>query len=753
MAKLSTGIGFHMTGNNEADGIGEYWKALAAAGHAVVTKGFNAGGPAFEAQLLKQKYPNQQIDGIWRFGKFYGDSDVPNYNAEPQQEAAFYWGEIDTVFPKELNKDFVWVEFPNEIDKGRNTWVAEFVYECGMIALAKGYKYLAPGWSAGEPEPEHWNRWPDYLQLCHEHPTQLGISLHEYSFKKLPKLLDHPYLVGRVGFLNKAARSMGFNPPTVFITEFGYTYNDAPPANIGVPDVIETVEWYIRNAPNVQGVLLWCLDQDKKWRDLPKIMNSYIDPMKDTILNTGFPEKQQTTTPPIQGKHKIVVMKPAQEHNKEQYLEICEKSAEEYYRDITRSADTLLRILSDPKANNESHAIIWDAQFPSQQETIKMLENNNINYIRRQLIEDLAPGFEGLEFGFVFNQPYTMTSKFGDPRDYSHLPGGIKDDKHEGADYDVYDAAANSKAPVLALYQGIVDKAGHSPGYGKYVVVASHYKGVSFQIYYAHLDEIYVNADQGIGKGHKVGEIGDSGNAKGEHVHITMKSETWGKDGYIIEKVLDPDQFCPHPHQEMVPITPQGRKFNIAEYMIGTSGQVHKIVTTEGPHKGAVEYIKYDDLGDNKFALVKNSQFELLRVTDKYIERGLDTSPGNGRFYVQFVPGNSADTAPWIGKFMEEGELFTADEVHRVQFYEKDGCTESVPNSGWARNVTRFHKHHAELFGLPDVIEIQTNTGELMFYAKGKGFVGWISPWGASQYDGIENVQMKRESGCFDIFI
>lgn len=742
MSKLTTGIGFHMAVNSNATGIGEYWKRLAAEGHAIVAKGVDNAGPAKEVQDLAKLYPDLQIDGIYRPSSFPWGDDVPNYSADPKIESRKFWEHIIKTWPPELDKEFVWVEFPNEADKNHSHFLGEFAYHAAQFAIENGYKFLSPGWSAGEPEPEHWRFFVDYLELCHLYPNQIGISVHEYSFSSTTKLLDHtPYLIGRIKYLNERARMASLNPPTIFITEFGYAYSGAPSHEFGVPDVIRTVDWYIKNYPNVRGVILWCLDKAPNWGNLPNIMNSYIKPLGNHIIATNWPVKEFEEVE--QDKYKAVVFKVAQEHTTEDYLNIAGIAAKEYGRDLTRSHHTLKTILLDPSANNESYAVIWDEFHKSQQETIRVLEDLGIKYQTRRLIND---PFEGLQFGFLFNEPYTLTSAFNDPRDYSAL-GGYEDDKHEGNDYDVLTAQLNSSASVLAFYPGEVISATSSPGYGKRVIVSSVYNGVQFSLTYAHLDEIYVSVGQKVGARDPIGEIGNTGNSYGEHVHVTMQSSGNGLDGYIVDSVLDFEKFCPHPHQKLKTIYPDNIQYDLYEYLIG-GGTPYQLLTVLGPNSGAVETVQYKSLGEGKYAFVKNQQFELFMVDDEWIHRGLDTSPGGGRFYVQFQPGQK--TTPWVKRFMSEGETSIAPNTHRVQFFNKEDCSKSAENSGWAHNVVKFANHFNEYSGIKDVVELITSTGESMFFAKGIGMIGWKSEWGESLFNGFDSsAQITMEDGCF----
>ncbi len=136
------------------------------------------------------------------------------------------------------------------------------------------------------------------------------------------------------------------------------------------------------------------------------------------------------------------------------------------------------------------------------------------------------------------------------------------------------------------------------------------------------------------------------------------------------------------------------------------------------------------------FYLVKNSQWEQFRADDTYIWRGLDTSPGDGRYYWQREAGN--DAARWCKRHMYVGETW-AGPGHYVQFYDKSNCQPvDVPWNGPATNSTRLVARHASRtwngITVQDVVELDGGPGsaERFFFARGYGLVAWEATWGSS---------------------
>ena len=133
---------------------------------------------------------------------------------------------------------------------------------------------------------------------------------------------------------------------------------------------------------------------------------------------------------------------------------------------------------------------------------------------------------------------------------------------------------------------------------------------------------------------------------------------------------------------------------------------------------------------------MKNSQWEQFRADDTYIWRGLDTSPGDGRYYWQREPGT--DAARWCKRHMRVGETWTGP-GHYVQFYDKATCQPvEVPWNGPATNNTRLVARHTSKtwngITVPDVVELDGGPGsaERFFFARGYGLVAWEATWGSS---------------------
>ena len=176
------------------------------------------------------------------------------------------------------------------------------------------------------------------------------------------------------------------------------------------------------------------------------------------------------------------------------------------------------------------------------------------------------------------------------------------------------------------------------------------------------------------------------------------------------------------------------KKFDLSQYLWGKSGHTHNLKSV---HAGNENNETVGTIPQGKKQLfIKNNHFETFWVGKfndghgqrDFIYRGLDTSPGNGRFYSVFLDGKEG--SPWCPRHMAVGESWQAPRPHKVQFYKLDNGQPSSENSGHWTNRVKFYRHHptftsAHNIQVKDVVEIGWEGAEHYFYAKGMGLVGW----------------------------
>ncbi len=187
----------------------------------------------------------------------------------------------------------------NELDKNRSEWLAEFSLRTAQLALRDGYKWAGFSWASGEPEPADWESpaMLDLLRLVGEHPDQLAIALHEYSYLAEDIGHEYPYKVGRFQELFRIADKHGIPRPTVLITEWGWTYNNIPSER----EAMEDIDWAARlyaAYPQVLGAAIWNLGKlGTEWGNLDGQVGDLVDPLMVYTLTNYFPAPSSRNGP------------------------------------------------------------------------------------------------------------------------------------------------------------------------------------------------------------------------------------------------------------------------------------------------------------------------------------------------------------------------------------------------------------------------------------------------------------------------
>lgn len=145
---------------------------------------------------------------------------------------------------------------------------------------------------------------------------------------------------------------------------------------------------------------------------------------------------------------------------------------------------------------------------------------------------------------FVLKMPFRksiITSHFNDPRDYSQI-APTKLQLHEG--FDLIDANAKALMTDPMIHVGapgkVVQIGYQANGYGNFALIAF---ANNFRAYYAHMAECYVKTGQQLHDWQIIGLMGDTGFTEGAHVHIALQRIGGGLSGYVVEDVVDPEQY------------------------------------------------------------------------------------------------------------------------------------------------------------------------------------------------------------------
>ena len=110
------------------------------------------------------------------------------------------------------------------------------------------------------------------------------------------------------------------------------------------------------------------------------------------------------------------------------------------------------------------------------------------------------------------NSKFRITSPFG----YRTHPVYKTKRFHSGVDF-----GAAKGVPIYSIQNGTVLRAGTARGYGNYIVI-DHGNGIKSA--YAHMNEMFIKKGQSIKKGDKIGSVGMTGTATGNHLHFEIIS-------------------------------------------------------------------------------------------------------------------------------------------------------------------------------------------------------------------------------------
>jgi hypothetical protein len=291
-------IGFHVGIGGNTEGLEQWMRELDGAGVPFFLKSVDNAQPLYVAQELMREsgVPHTLVYRKVTGGVFVN---VPDYTLPPDEAARRNWQLHTEAFPPELDPSLVWMETMNEVDKNRSEWLAQFALVMGQLAVENGRKWAAFGWSSGEPEPTDWESpaMLQFLRFAGDHPDQIAIAVHEYSYK-LDDIRDgYPYKIGRFLELFRIADKYGIPRPTILITEWGWTYEFVPEPTQAIADIAWAAGLYAPY-PQVKGAAIWYLGYGDTFGDVANMTQRLITPVRIYTLTNYFAIPQPPTQAP-----------------------------------------------------------------------------------------------------------------------------------------------------------------------------------------------------------------------------------------------------------------------------------------------------------------------------------------------------------------------------------------------------------------------------------------------------------------------
>lgn len=738
--------GPHGTVGNNLRGIGDVWLDLNRRGVPVFYKGADGYGPIFELWELEDVYHagNQACFRLTDKGGI--NWDVPDWSLSPEQAAKNHVKLTIEFLPPEFDKR-TWLELINEPDKDDDSrhpdwgsaefadWLGKFAQECARLLVPLGYKFAAFGFSSGEPEIPDWETpgMVGYLKMCAADPEHVAIAVHEYSYDS-ESLEDgeahYPWLLGRFTLIFELCDRLGLRRPTILVTEFGWTLWDIPSTTKALDQLIWAANEVYGPHPEVIFVAIWHFGSG--FEGIANQCQPLIAPMGIVAQTWRMEVEEEVDTTP--------------EETTEQRrwrLTIEEQIA----HGLQLAPTALQNAIRDAGLHPVTKEMYLDGEPPM----MAAEDWNNRTQPRRVFVwedgrvktfvepDDTPPppppgdDFSISTYPVSGVTPY-MTQRFGRAVSYGF---------HEGIDLRVYNSSGMMPNVVSVAPNGVIESIrAYDPGNGYGLYVRVKYEGfepgVVWKVWYCHLSSIAptLRAGMAVSEGAVLGVAGSSGNSTGPHLHISVQKIPGGLAGFVITNVVDPKPLIEAFGDTPPPPPPPPDKLDLLPYFQppGNFGPLYEVRDPSGAQRRFQTQTE-----GSKFYLAKGTggkdgkaEWEELAYDSEYIWRGADTSPGSGRFYVQYEPNRYM--AKWCPRYMALGQSW-AGPGHYVQFFVKSTCAKSSGNSGAHTNTMRFVARHSHMNWLgvqvDDVVELLAG-GERFFFAKNIGLVAWESPWNSS---------------------
>jgi len=199
--------------------------------------------------------------------------------------------------------------------------------------------------------------------------------------------------------------------------------------------------------------------------------------------------------------------------------------------------------------------------------------------------------------------------------------------------------------------------------------------------------------------------------------------------GETLEERVDSAAYITY--MPIVGTPPLEPPYDMTTFLVG-DGRLYEVwhsSDTQARHQTQVDGTRFYHTKGNEIS----AEWEELWATDQFIYRGVDTSPGNGLYYIAYDRLDRVG-AIWSPRVWDVGDLFERNTY--VSFHDKATCSQVA--QGFQRSWLRFVAFYPTYtFGsgirLSNVIELAwllsptAEPTESYFYAQNYGLVGWSS--------------------------
>jgi murein DD-endopeptidase MepM/ murein hydrolase activator NlpD len=669
---------FHAGPVCSCTGIGDLFGDLDEANIPFGHKTADEYGTAWEAS----QYANATT--VWRLttkGQNDGrDYDVPDYSLPPADAALKHWLITKAKLPPEFNKN-TWIEPINEVDKERADWLGYFALAIASMANGEGYKVSLFAFSAGEPEADDWET-PGmlaYLEYCADHPNEAAVSLHEYSLTKADLFEGFPYLVGRFQFLHDVCDDHGIARPTIFISEFGWEYQNVPDVPQAMAEITLAASLYAAH-PNIEFAAIWYLGGGSNWPNIGQQTQRLIEPIKNYSLTAEFPDPpEQPEEPPMDCNPRVPYSRKylvaPQDATLAEWIAICE-AAFPGRNSVTFSYDDA----GHAPGVTSNTAVLHGIPVELQQLFIDWYAGHYPGTAVEFADEPAPPAPPLVNLIYRPCQTTNVTQSFGaNPGSYDDfgLPG------HDGTDYGV-----GKDLPFYAAAAGTVVHASDrkwsnntASGYGWHVVLNHG----DYCTVYAHArPDLPVSLGQPVAAGQIVGYSGNTGNSTGYHLHFGVLDKTGTIDPnndypvWFHGRPVNPWPFVqgkpapqvappPAPTIDLLPYFQPSGQYGRYVVFHFTDGRTQAQQMEKLPNGRTILWKGEGQWFDNKQVF----DYEEVFVDSAGVKKFTDTSSGGRSAY-------DLDGIVWLPRMVEVGKVYQSSPT--VREFDRVTCQTTASN-------------------------------------------------------------------------
>lgn len=728
-----------------AQGLGDYFAQLDAAGIPAIISSSSEAGPAFELQELARASDVPHIFG-YRDPRF----DVPQYHLDPAAAVAIHRQQVHSNWPPELIKKLTWCSPINEVnadDPAVVAWLAEFgrLYALAELEDPDGLKIAMFGWAAGTPKIEHWQL-PEMramLDLYQAYPDRLAIALHEYSYNHSSledsRPHDYPWQIGRFQFLLEVAPDV-----QIFIKEFGWGRDGAPSDPAVAIDQLDWAQSGYGDVDNIIAAAIWGLGGGE-FGNIANLIQPLIAPIRDRALALGY-------TPPDLTIPDSPIDEPAEIihniHLLPQNTTLAELGAVTKELHPTRSAFTYSHDVVEAlmfHSKPEGTIIAWDP-WRWDFDLEERFDWLGVNYSERSFAElgDTVPN----EIEIIVEQLPTHPQLEYRTRALSqiselvihHTATPTTTTIEQMANYHVW----TNGWPGIG-YHYVIDEAGK-------IFQTNWLSTISYHSYAANNDSVgialigwfddYEPTQAQIDAAARLVDMLKAredltissiiGHRQSPTSSTRCPGNTW--ESWIGQITGEQAPEPPEPPQ------PPTGAIDLLPYLIGDGAQrgpLYEVQTQDGPQQRHQNHIEDNGVfyftkgGDGP---ANPSEWEQLKYDSLWLWRYIDTSPGvsagHERFYT-LRDRLDREWSKWCPRRMSVGQIYEREPF--VEFRDKQSC--DVLAGGWhASNIKLVSRSTVSFFTgitLPDVIIMHAFDGgldETYYFAQPYGLVGWANP-------------------------